>query len=468
MNPERWEGSRGLQEAIQWKGLLAYVLVLPVMVVKGLPAVGHTIQLSDVVFLVPCLAWAWALRRRDRGVIGTPLLGAMSALVGIAVLSVLASGVVWRSGLHVVGLAYTALVYLLIVNTVRTWAQWSRLITIWVVVSTVVASLGIFGVLLGRSGIGTPFATLHPPLYHVGDLQRPFWVATSTFWASPTPNMVYGYFHVGVFLAMGLSCRAATWPQRLGRLGSVGIHVVAIALSYSRGWSALVLGLIVFLRQFRSHLAMAVSHALFLVFVLLTAFIQVISSYNIRDVSVTVRDADPGPSRVEYPYLHSDVPVKQLRVEATVAPFTRPYLRDAALRMARQHPWRGVGPGRFSQELHQRQVGEGERWGGLRVQAPWDPHSTYFGAVAELGWPGLLVVLALFGLAVRQALEALRACPPDHTPLVWAVFGCLIGYLLFALDEDLLTKRWLWCVLGLAGSAWALSRTPVRSTCRFR
>ncbi len=319
---------------------------------------------------------------------------------------------------------------------------------------------GILGVILGRLGVATGLAVLHSPLYQVGAIQHPFWVATSTFWASPTPNMVYGYLHVGIFLAVGLCCRPGSWPQRLWWMGAVAIHLVAIGLSYSRGWTALLLGLLVFLWQFRSRLVVAVSHVLFLLFVLLTVFIHMISNYYIRDVSLAIQDADARTSRAEYHYLQPDVPLKQVRVEAIVGPFIRPYLRRAALSMVQQRPWLGIGPGNFSQEIYRRQAQDGKRWGGLRVETPWDPHSTYFGTLAELGVPGVVALLALLGVALRQLLHPLRyAVAGEYTPLVWAVLSCLVGYLLFAVDDDLLTKRWLWCVLGLGGSAWVLSTT---------
>jgi len=78
--------------AVVWAGVIAYIICVPLMMIKGLLVVGNKIQLSDVVFLAPLMAWASGLRAGAWRFVGTPLLRPLSVLVGVAVASTLAWG----------------------------------------------------------------------------------------------------------------------------------------------------------------------------------------------------------------------------------------------------------------------------------------------------------------------------------------------------------------------------------------
>ena len=451
-----------------WKGLVAYVVLLPIMVLKGVPVVGSKIQLSDFVFLAPCVALWTSVRHGAFRLHWTPLMSALTFLIGVSALSALASGLGNTSVLEVVAFGYVACVYLVVVNAVRTWPQWLTLIDIWVATSSVVAVLGIIGVVLASGGIVTPFAVYYPYFYAIR--KQPFWVATSTFLASPTPNMVYGYLHLGFFLTLGLLVSALRRTRRSWHLVALIMHLVAILFAYSRGWLALLVGGFVFLWQFRSRAIMALSHVVFLLLLLAAVSIEDLSIYNIARVSITVHDAPaallPHERSQAYPYLQPDVSIQQVRIEATYAPFSRLYLYRAALKMFRERPWLGIGPGNFSEELYRRQAQQGESWEGLRVTAPWDPHSTYFGALAELGLLGCAAVVIVFGLAVWQILHAMRSAGAvPYTALLWSLLSGLVGYIVYAIDVDILTTRWFWFTVALGGCAWVLTRaTPSLGT----
>jgi O-antigen ligase len=93
-------------------------------------------------------------------------------------------------------------------------------------------------------------------------------------------------------------------------------------------------------------------------------------------------------------------------------------------------------------------------WPALKVHGAWDPHSTYFGALAEMGLGGLLAVFAVFVAGLWQIVRAYQAAPARHRALVWALLAAMLGYLLMGIDDDLLTKRWWWLGLAMGGSAY--------------
>lgn len=428
------------------------------MILKGLPIVGTKLQLADLVFLIPLSAMFVGLWQRRGRVRLTPLISGWGLFLTCATLSTIGSIDLKVSLLELIAFGYMALLCLVVINTVTSWALWLQTIEVWVATSALVALLGIIGVVLGTAGMATPLAFHYPPLYELSVLKRPFWVASSTFWASPTPSMAYGYLHIGFFLSVGMLVKQSRIPARLWYAAALVIHTVGIVLTYSRGWVALLVGLCVFLWQFRSRVAVALSHVLFLSLVALTVLIQVISNYNITNVSVAIDEAAKTPEvAARYDYLLTGVPIQRLRVEATYAIFKRPLLHQAALTMFSERPFLGIGPGAFSNEVYRRQVEAGSHWGGLRVTTPWDPHSTYLGALAETGLLGFSSLMLILGTAVWQLICVLkRAAGQAYSPLLWALLSCLLGYLVFAFDEDLVTKRWVWMVIALGGSAFVI------------
>ena len=449
-----------------WKGLIAYIVLLPLMVVRGVPVVGAKLQLSDLLFLALCLMLWWAMRQGAWSWRRTPVLPVLGIFLGIAAISMVLSGFTKASVLEVLGYAYMACLYLVVVNSIRTWSEWIRVIEIWVAVSTVVALIGVVGVFFAYRGIVTPFAVHYPYFFNL--IKHPFWIATSTFLASPTPNMVYGYLHLGFFLTLGLLVSAWRRPRRRAwYLVALIIHLVAVLLTYSRGWLALVVGSFVFLWQFRSRLVLVLSHAMFLLVLFVAVLVEGPSLYNVHQVSLTITPASPNLSVEEreraYAYLQPNVPFHRLQFEATYAPFSRVYLYRAALKMFHQQPWLGIGPGNFSEEIYRRQR-QGETWDGLRVTTPWDPHSTYLGGLAELGFLGGVAIVMMFGLAVWQVLQAMRRAGSVPGPSVlWGLFSGLVGYLVYAFDVDMLTMRWFWFAAALGGCAGACqagSREP--------
>ncbi|MBI3319260.1 MAG: O-antigen ligase family protein [Candidatus Omnitrophica bacterium] len=443
--------------------LIAYVCLLPLMVIKDLPLMGSKIQLSEIAFLFLLGAvYREQLQRRFQALL-TPLGYALMFFLGVAGLSAAVSLDRRVSLVEFVAYGYMALLYLLVVNTVRTWHHWLQVLNIWVVVSTGVALLGVLGVFLAFIGIPTPFATQWGHLFII---KHPFWAASSTFFASPTPAMLYEYLHLGTLLTLGFLCRPMGRARQMWYGSALVVHLLAILFSYSRGWVALLLSVVVFLWQFRSRVVVALSHALFAVFLLVAISNEFLALYNVADVSVVVRESSPPRPEHQRPYvdyLQPNVPLTQLHAEVTYAPFSRALLRKAALVMCKERPWLGVGPGGFSYELYRRQREEGASWGGLQVSGPWDPHSTYLGGLAEVGMLGCVALVMVFSVGVWQLLSVLaaRGSVPSSC-LLWAVLSSLIGYVAFGWYDDLLTKRWVWFALGLGGAGFAITQRAGR------
>jgi O-antigen ligase len=440
--------------------LIAYVALLPVMVLSDLPLAGSKIQLTEIVFVALLGAWMVAALADPAALARTPLLRPLGVWMLIAALSTTRALHVRASALELASWLYLALVYVVIATSVGSWDDWRRIVVAWVIASSVTAGLVIAGAAAGYLwGLPTPFAVRYEP-YSV--LPRPVWAGVGLMWASPTPNMIAGYLLAGAVFALGLFGAAPGVRSRWLAGAAVAVHAAAFGLTISRVAIAAGFALLVFLLRFRSYGAEITRWGLLVAWLAFTLIVETVSVVQPARITTGItRVEEPAASTYRaqhFGHLRDEAPVQRLVIESIYAPFSRPLLYRAAVRMWSERPWLGIGPGGFATELFTRQQ-SGEGWDGLKVQAPWDPHTTYLGALAEIGALGLLSVLVLLAMLVgRTAQAARRTRGLPVAPIVWAVLACVAGYVLAAVDDDVLTKRWLWGVGGLAGSAWLLSR----------
>lgn len=116
----------------------------------------------------------------------------------------------------------------------------------------------------------------------------------------------------------------------------------------------------------------------------------------------------------------------------------RLYAWGAALKMALARPLTGVGLDNF----YVNYFFYSDHWDGKNHAV----HSTWFGVLAETGFPGLVV---FFIMVVKCGLSALRSCrlldaadaPPAARAMAWALLAGLAG---FAISGTFLTQGFTW------------------------
>lgn len=443
--------------------LTAYVALLPVMVVRDVPWVGSKVQITELVFLALFVAWSLGLVCGTARLASPPVARWIAIWLAVGAVSSIFALRPRDSIVELAAWAYLAALCVVVATAIRTWGEWQRVIAVWVVASAFTATLVVVGVLCGMLwDLPTPFALR---MENQSVIRRPFWIGVALMWAPATPNMVIGYLLSGSLLSLGLLWTTRERRTRWLAGAAVAIHVLAVGFTVSRVVIAVGFALIVFLLRFRSYGAELFRWALLIAWLVLTLTVQTVSYFQPAAVTVAVTDVEEPAAaayRQEYYWhLRPDAPVYRLQIDAVYAPFARTLLSAAALDLWRERPWLGLGPGGFARELYERQKTRGERWRGLHVVHPWDAHSTYLGALAEIGVLGTLSVLVVFAVLMRQAVQALRwTSNLALSPLVWAIVAVLAGYVVAGFDDDMLTKRWFWCMAGLAGSAWLLARDP--------
>lgn len=116
-------------------------------------------------------------------------------------------------------------------------------------------------------------------------------------------------------------------------------------------------------------------------------------------------------------------------------------IKRACVRASLENPWLGIGPDQLEHWLPR-----AKEAGLYPAHLPdYTPHSTWFGAVAEVGWAGLAgVALLVFG-AARMVRDGLRRA--DDVDL--ALLGFCVAFFIGGMAMDLLHLRFVWLALGI-------------------
>ncbi len=124
----------------------------------------------------------------------------------------------------------------------------------------------------------------------------------------------------------------------------------------------------------------------------------------------------------------------QLRAAQLHSQMFRLYTWQDALRMAQAHPWLGTGPGTFASAYGRYQTAGYTRHG----------HSIYLQAAAEMGWPGMLVLVWLLAALATLGVRALRRGRAEDNKLISGLATAQLAGLLGLTLHGLVDADWLY------------------------
>jgi len=124
----------------------------------------------------------------------------------------------------------------------------------------------------------------------------------------------------------------------------------------------------------------------------------------------------------------------------------RPYWWRAALGMIKEHPLKGIGPGRFKTEYMLRKP-EG------LVENPDQCHNTYLQIALEMGIPALLAFLWIVSLIFWMIFKSRKIVHGVwDTGFIIGISASMIAYLIHGFTDNVLQRRALlmfWFIAGL-------------------
>jgi O-antigen ligase len=240
------------------------------------------------------------------------------------------------------------------------------------------------------------------------------WSELVTLLATQRVNVHYGdlnaagsYFAMMLFIAGGFAARY--------RLAIVSTAIIAAGLWISGSRTALAAALLTAAAASAVHLWRRTGRRLWPVLVVPVLLVV---------VTTTAAKWYPAGRNVEWRY------ALQFRVDAA----------DAAVKLTKEHPWFGVGLGRF--------YPLSEQYLGLRENA----HNNFLQIMAELGMPALALFLLANGAALRGASRSIAPRGPSwglQAGLAVFLLTCLAGHPLLVAGAAFP----FWLALGLAAAS---------------
>ena len=391
--------------------LLAGVFFLPLF----LPAAVFCLLVSGVLWLGRML-WKGEIRLRrtplDVWILGFATLAALS----VSQSAHAAAG--WYNFTCLVGLYL--LTYVLVAQTVRTRSDAVRIVTVLLVSAAVVC---VWGLLQYQAGI---------------DVTAERWIdgeqfpglKTRVFSTLENPNVLAAFLIMVVGLTTGWILDAHPRRYRLSLLGLLGLAVVCILLTYSRGaW--LTLGVMALVT------AAVWKHW--------TWRMVALTAVALAVVGIAAQDA----------FMARLLSIRGMFNPADSSVALRWALWESTLAMIEEHPWLGLG------------------WGSYRfvypeydffVQNPdviiYHGHNTLLSLAAEIGIPGMLCFAVAWGVATVRSLLAMHFADRPKKGAYLGLALALSGIAAFSLTDHVLfniqVTATFWVLLALA------SAVPVR------
>ncbi len=401
--------------------LLAYAVSLSLRRVLFLPVVGSKLQVPELIFLLLApLALLVAGRKLWPG--WSWFSGGLSGLTAIGLLSAVLSGAT-GSILEALGRGYLLLLLLIVAWYVRQRgkAGINKLLWAWTWGCVILAVVGYLGYGLGLAGVKTRWVILYENYPYFGTVFR----AASTAGSPMATVMVV----LLPFIWHWRNWRQPPAPRR-GRKSGWFLALLGPLLLLTLSKEVLLVGMGCWLvdpwiRKRAAWFRYAPVVAGSLAFWFVTHYlVQLPQDYTERELAGVV-------------FTGGRVALRTNDWQLTETSYLA--LKRMNWALAEEHPLVGVGPDRTEAFVDQMKE-QGHYPENLPV---YRPHSTWFGALAEVGWLGftalLVVVLSLWRMA--------RSLPVSEAGICLGAFFLLI--FVAALNEEFLAMRFVYVAAGM-------------------
>ncbi|XCN75218.1 MAG: hypothetical protein Q3M24_10955 [Candidatus Electrothrix aestuarii] len=416
----------------------AHLLTIPFQRLWYIPQLGYKLQLAELIFLpfllsasrnIKKLLSKDAWRELDILVLLWPL---------VNVIPYLHNRSIHLNIIELIGTVYLVLLYFLI----RLAIDRSLLVQfhkVMVLTATIAASLGIIGWLLYTLlDIRTPLVLTRPYPY-LGEIAQ-----ARAFTA--TPNMLASFLSIGLIFHIS-SLLTLKKQKTFSAIGILLILAGGFFLTFSKTVVCLFAGIAV-THHFHANKKKQTtwnSKKLLILFVILCALIHILGTHCIL---TPMNEEKTAPLR-RLSYISNEPLYIFPILDKPYALYLTNYFHNkhsSLIALMQSKGW-GIGPGNYNNFIAKLQ-----QQGLHPPNFPrWDPHSTYFGTLAELGFIGLLEILGLWLCIGYLIVKILHT--PSHNPrmvlLGPALAGIFAAVTIEAMSTDIMNFRQYWWLLAI-------------------
>jgi hypothetical protein len=271
-----------------------------------------------------------------------------------------------------------------------------------------------------------------------------------------SPNMLVSFLMLGILFSWA---RFLLVPgHRLINLAGLGLMLVALFLTFSR--DVLIVLACMIIIHFLSLPATSQANQNTRLMTILTVFLMIAAYIFLSHFVVTSNNGTAIHELVSGEYIKGEKPLFMFGEPNNgyaIYPSIYLELKEMAFRAFLDSGGVGVGGGNFNQYLS---VLKSE---GLYPEkfTAWDPHSTYFGVLAEHGLIGLMTVWGILTFLCRKSLLRIQSLANrDFVSIGFA--GVFLGVAIEAVCVDIMNFRQYWVLFALAATLFSKPTvTPV-------
>lgn len=411
--------------------LLVYLLSLPFLAVWEFPVVGTKIQPPELFFLV-LLVWVLIKKPFKLG----PLLP-LDFLILLNLGAFALSALINRGNyLEIVGLVYLFSIYLFFSRFFwqRDHIKWTiKGLTYSAGLATLLGVIGFFAATIFHYDNAWSWSTdrYYPYLGYIGRARA---------WTT-NPNMLFSFLAMVVLLQLGI------WLKSRKINIEVKILMLLSAVGLVLTFSKMILAFFIAAMWVWHHSQKVKKRMVSIILFGMALFLFFTLQFGTHFL---VTKADQTPWEELQRNAYSDAkPIITIHGHHLLRTNYSINKKAACQAGTTNFPF-GVGPGKFNDFVaQQKQIGAYPSF-----FTNYDPHSTYFGAFAEIGLLGLITVLGLFTgvyFAWRKACKLYATASPWEQGFILGIGGCFILIAIEAISTDVLNFRHYWVVLGLLG-----------------
>ena len=355
-----------------------------------------------------------------------------------------------------IGLLYLSLLFLLWINVVDTKQLFYFSISCWIGISIIISLLGIFGIVLAYCfNINNIFVTFFEKHPYINNLFR----VHSTFFTNEKFFSSYLLISIPIILA-----RVFVEKNRR-KLILFCLLLLSFFINLFFTYSRSIVGILaaVYIMFFMNNIFKMRSitrHvrtlSLFLV-ILVGISVFLVSHFQLIEFNSRAESdlLSPGDAINQY-YYHPDIGVTSAKFNIKYIHTFYFQLKRYALKMFSEHPFFGVGNGAFLDQIkiYQRMQFIPKNY------LLFDPHSMFFGNLAQLGIIGFLALIYLWLkiiLTLRNNIKKNLNFNYD-SQLKLAFYAAIIGFFIQGVDLDIMNFRLLWLLFAFAAISLRLQQ----------
>lgn len=430
-----------------------YILFLPLMNVPKLPFMGTKIQYCDLIFIPLFFLFIFEAYKKRFSFIKDKTYILFVLLAVFSFLSFLHSSLRHEAILHLLGLLYLVSLFFTLTFLIKDKQEFVKINSLLFFTTIAICIIGILiSIFFNIFNIGAIGKFLYKKAADSQSAIIPFSRTSSLL---TLPEMFINFILLGLsgaFVYRSTSSEANTRKRKLIDF-IIFLIVFAAFMAFSRSLIGLMLfitaAVFYFARKGLPNAVLRISCALVFLFLFIsTVTIWIITIYP---VSFSV-DKE---SRIAHLSFNANLD-------------TRFYLAKAAVAIGNKYPFLGMGQGTFTN--HFREFLNKDDLASLTAirQTPAsalriDPHSFYFGAIAELGYLGVAILLIILFFILNEIIKALKNNPDNSIRTFSYIYiAAILGFLLNGFIVDILSMRSFWLLLSFGFIAAKLNRSEIK------